>query len=254
MAFTDDWDSSFEALPADNDSRREGADRIRDHKLAIRERMAVDHAFDDIGSNVATGYHNHVTLDQAVPSDPPAGYNRLYASATRLLYKITSTIKELVTTDDTQTLTNKTLTSPIITSLTTDSLTVTESALNDITVTPTNVTGWSTTYCVASKYKLGSQWFVKLFIKGTWTSGPSSIYWIGLTFSDFVFDEITSGQSKWGQCAVKIYNGSTYEYDAHYFATAGDSLLSVVVRQGNTSGGAYLIIEGDFPVESEPSF
>lgn len=39
MALSITWDASFEAAPPDNETKRLGASRIRDHKVAIRERM-----------------------------------------------------------------------------------------------------------------------------------------------------------------------------------------------------------------------
>ncbi len=40
------WNGTFEALPADVDEASEGASRIRTHKIAVRERLEVDHSWD----------------------------------------------------------------------------------------------------------------------------------------------------------------------------------------------------------------
>jgi len=80
MAFTDDWDTAFEAIPA-------GTDKISDldtigktHKLAIRERMNTDH---EVGESAEdgpdatqlgdgdSGYHRKVTLKD-LNADPTA--------------------------------------------------------------------------------------------------------------------------------------------------------------------------------------
>jgi len=62
MAYTDTWNAAFEALPADVDNISEGADRIRDLKLAVRERLAKDHYFDVAGTDADHGEHVKVTL------------------------------------------------------------------------------------------------------------------------------------------------------------------------------------------------
>lgn len=66
MAFTDTWNAAFEALPADNEVLSQGAERIRDHKLAVRERLAVDHSW---AGDADDGKHSKVTLPEQ-GSDP----------------------------------------------------------------------------------------------------------------------------------------------------------------------------------------
>lgn len=58
-AFSTTWDASFEASPADGDDASLGASKIRQEKLAVRERIAVDHS---IAGTVDDGAHKKVTL------------------------------------------------------------------------------------------------------------------------------------------------------------------------------------------------
>ena len=60
MAYTDTWNAAFEALPADANDIDEGADRIRDSKLAIRERMEKDHYMAIAGTDADHGEHKWV--------------------------------------------------------------------------------------------------------------------------------------------------------------------------------------------------
>lgn len=63
MAFSFTWDASFEASPADTDDAKEGANRIRDERSAIRERAEVDHRWGpDVDSAADDGQHHKVTL------------------------------------------------------------------------------------------------------------------------------------------------------------------------------------------------
>ena len=62
MAYTDTWDEDFEAAPADSDNTSEGAERIRDTRIGIRERLEKDHYMDIAGTDVDHGEHKWVTL------------------------------------------------------------------------------------------------------------------------------------------------------------------------------------------------
>jgi hypothetical protein len=62
MPNTDTWNAAFEAVPADGDLVSEGAERIRDTKLAVRERLAKDHYLDVAGTDADHGEHLKVTL------------------------------------------------------------------------------------------------------------------------------------------------------------------------------------------------
>ncbi len=75
MAYTDTWNSAFEALPADANAVSEGADRIRDLKLAIRERLAKDHYLVIAGTDADHGEHVKITF-QAQSEKPAAVANK----------------------------------------------------------------------------------------------------------------------------------------------------------------------------------
>lgn len=76
--FTRTWNDSYEALPPNSEDARKGASRIRDMKLDIEERMAVDHSW--IGDD-KDGAHLRVTLypRDVDPATIPAG--TVYAKA-----------------------------------------------------------------------------------------------------------------------------------------------------------------------------
>lgn len=72
------WNATFEATPADTDEAKYGANKIRELKTAIQERMDIEHTF----SNAATGAHilgrcgilyYGTTAAIAALSSPPAG-------------------------------------------------------------------------------------------------------------------------------------------------------------------------------------
>ena len=98
MSHTRDWN---ESLPAGSDVISHGDDEIRATKLDIRERMAVDHIWND--STTTDGYHKKVTLKEQ-SSDPTTltDYGILYTKdvngITELFYKDSSgNIKQLTT-------------------------------------------------------------------------------------------------------------------------------------------------------------
>lgn len=89
MAFTNTWDAAFEAAPADNEDINLGANRIRTLKVAVRERMAIDHVW-EVGDT--DGQHNHLTLPPQVSAPAtvsPYGflYTQTVSGHTELLYK-----------------------------------------------------------------------------------------------------------------------------------------------------------------------
>ena len=152
MTFNNTWATTFGNAPADNTSRKYGAERIRELKDAIVERMQVDHEFGQevIGTGVDdqtdSGYHKRVTLLKTTNAEPAAGYTALVAAENLLTYfpegDSEHTVADL---DSTQTLINKTLTSPVITGGTLtggalsggtlnsgDALTVTSTELNQL--------------------------------------------------------------------------------------------------------------------------
>lgn len=92
MAYTHTWNAAFEALPADSENISQGADRIRDLKNAIRERMESDHYWDEAGTDADHGEHLTITLrEQASVSSPGTGKAYLYAKTVsgkpELVYK-----------------------------------------------------------------------------------------------------------------------------------------------------------------------
>ena len=59
MAHSRVWDSSYEALPADIDDANTLGLRQRNTRTDVRERMEIDHDWDDVDN---AGKHNQVTL------------------------------------------------------------------------------------------------------------------------------------------------------------------------------------------------
>ena len=60
MAHTRTWDSAYEATPPNTQNVSQGAQRIRELKVDIRERLDLDHIMDDDDTN--DGRHRVVTL------------------------------------------------------------------------------------------------------------------------------------------------------------------------------------------------
>ncbi len=77
MAYTDTWNAAFEALPADGDNVSEGAERIRDLKLAVEERMQKDHYWAPAGTDANHGEHVKITFN-AQSAKPAAVANKLF--------------------------------------------------------------------------------------------------------------------------------------------------------------------------------
>jgi hypothetical protein len=57
--FTATWNGAYEGIPADSENINQGASRIRDLKVEVRERFAVDHSF---AGDANDGLHLHVEL------------------------------------------------------------------------------------------------------------------------------------------------------------------------------------------------
>ncbi len=79
MAYTDTWNAAFEASPADGDTVSEGAERIRDTRIGIRERMEKDHYMAVAGTDADHGEHAKVTLRVGSAPTPEANKGYLYA-------------------------------------------------------------------------------------------------------------------------------------------------------------------------------
>jgi len=75
---TQDWNASFETIPGDSDNISEGAQRIRNFKRDIRERVAQDHYMDLAGTQADHGEHKKVTFQAPLASDPTNAANKGY--------------------------------------------------------------------------------------------------------------------------------------------------------------------------------
>jgi len=120
MAFNQTWNDAFEDVPADADQIKFGADKIRDLKEGMRERLQVDHEVataDGSGTDtgVDTGYHKSVTLKTSTPGTAPTGYVKLGGAANVVYYKgVNGILRTIVNTNESQTLSSKTLASPTL--------------------------------------------------------------------------------------------------------------------------------------------
>ena len=65
--FSVSWSSSWEGTPGDNENINLGANRIREFKVAVHQRLAVDHSWAGDGND---GKHTKVQL-QLSAADPP---------------------------------------------------------------------------------------------------------------------------------------------------------------------------------------
>ena len=92
MVYTDIWDITFEGDPEDSDDIGQGAERIRDLKLAVRERLAKDHYLEIAGTDADHGEHNKVTLREQASNPASAAnkgfvYSKDVAGVTELFYE-----------------------------------------------------------------------------------------------------------------------------------------------------------------------
>lgn len=94
-AYTRTWNASYEASPADTDARSEGAERIRDLKKDVRERLAKDHYMDIAGTDADHGEHSKVSFHAPQGSDPAAVSNKAF-----LYTKDVSSVPELFYEDE----------------------------------------------------------------------------------------------------------------------------------------------------------
>ena len=72
-SFTDTWNAAFEAIPAGSSLLSLGDDAIRDLKVAISERLEVDHSW---AGDADDGEHLRVVFTDPLGSDPGAGANK----------------------------------------------------------------------------------------------------------------------------------------------------------------------------------
>lgn len=93
MPFLDTWNATYEGIPADSENINLGANRIRDLKVNIRERVAVDHSF---AGDANDGLHLHVELlpQGGTPTRVNAGdgvlYTQTVAGVVELIYADTA--------------------------------------------------------------------------------------------------------------------------------------------------------------------
>jgi hypothetical protein len=80
-SFTRNWNTSYEQSPPDSQDLNQGALRIREDKIDVRERLAIDHIFADgvAAPNSEDGYHNKSSYkkqgsDPSVPTDYGVAY------------------------------------------------------------------------------------------------------------------------------------------------------------------------------------
>ena len=76
-AFTANWNSSYEAVPADGDNLSQGAGKIRDFKTDTRERIDIDHYMDEAGTQADHGQHRQVNF-QAPIGTPSNAANKSF--------------------------------------------------------------------------------------------------------------------------------------------------------------------------------
>ncbi len=78
MAHTRTWDTAYEATPPNTQNASQGAQRIRELKLDIRERLDLDHIMDDDDTN--DGRHRVVSLvEQASDPGNLANQHKIYS-------------------------------------------------------------------------------------------------------------------------------------------------------------------------------
>ena len=76
-----DWDTSFEANPADTENISQGAERIRIFKEVARETIAIDHYLVPAGTMADNGKHNKATLIKQDPAPSSAADQGVLFSA-----------------------------------------------------------------------------------------------------------------------------------------------------------------------------
>ena len=156
-----------ESSPANTDDVLEGALRIREDKEATRERLNRDHMMGAVADPSAesgmtegndSGFHRRITMQERTSYNPASRLTTVNNGATTKFSEIyieggtgqqrlkftssDNTEREMVSTDQTQTLTNKTLTSPTINgaSVDIDSGTIDNTTIGTTTPTTARVT------------------------------------------------------------------------------------------------------------------
>lgn len=90
MAHTRNWNTAYEAIPPNTQAAQEGAERIRDLKTDVRERLDLDHIMDEDTTN--DGRHRWVALveqagDPSNLADKGFLYTKEVDSLTELFYE-----------------------------------------------------------------------------------------------------------------------------------------------------------------------
>lgn len=73
--FTRTWNASYEATPANGDDASEGANRIRDFKTDVAQRLVVDHSWDGDAND---GMHKQITFADPLVSKPNQANDETY--------------------------------------------------------------------------------------------------------------------------------------------------------------------------------
>lgn len=86
--FTETWNAAFEQSPADTDNASEGASKIRGTRIAVQERLEVDH---HLAGDAHDGKHKKVTLrptsDPTLESGDSAIYTKTTTGLTDVFFK-----------------------------------------------------------------------------------------------------------------------------------------------------------------------
>ena len=76
MAFTYTWNAAFEADPANSDDVSDGASEIRKLKNTLRERLEMEHYWDEGGTDADHGEHLKTTFHAPLAADPDPGADK----------------------------------------------------------------------------------------------------------------------------------------------------------------------------------
>lgn len=102
MAYTRTWDATYETIPADANNVSEGATKIRNLKVDIRERLEKDHYFQSNGTDADHGEHKWVTLRRQ--ANAPANtankgfvYTKASNGVSELFYKSDANVETQIT-------------------------------------------------------------------------------------------------------------------------------------------------------------
>lgn len=91
-SFTRTWNTAYEAIPAQSEQARQGAERIRQMKVDVRERLEVDHSW---AGDTSDGMHKKVTMrpsaaNPAVDATNGTVFGKLVGTILELFYMSTN--------------------------------------------------------------------------------------------------------------------------------------------------------------------